>query len=499
MYNLTRGLSVTAIGIRQPYVTLWRKPQGASARKTIFLDYQYQGGILGARLMFRNKHWSILLATILTFLTSIALIPLSSHVLDIQQILFSSTVQTQYNLAFNQSILADEFDLSGALDIASAITLFQATPPPWMDHYFAYQPFTVPHAPGNGNVSVETTAYSALLDCNVITPDEYTLDAEEYQSIIKFTDRGCFTTQTLANNLAHFLFSSYSEEECAIAAQYSRIGLFAAIYNNASESYPSALTVMSCEPSYWLINGTLTVNLNGDNEPVVLSFLNNSAWELDRPIYWTSFEEQLTNYAVVGSPGTITGDELGRKLYSYALKNSPQNPLDPNTLKDALEKIFPAVHAGILTTLFTSSPQTTGTGTLTSTVYRLFIILWTAAVSMVLILFNLLCNIWILVLSRRYPSILAEEPRGLLANTALAYDSRPDAHQPGIYSAIERFKAQYPAESTVREKMEKDYDIGKLECYFDRESWTIRLKNLPGDDDSLITSANLASRDDRVS
>jgi hypothetical protein len=67
-----------------------------------------------------------------------------------------------------------------------------------------------------------------------------------------------------------------------------------------------------------------------------------------------------------------------------------------------------------------------------------------------------------------HQSILAEEPRGLLACTALAYDSQPDPERPGIYSFIERFKGSHPTESAVRQRIEHLYDIDEMVCYFDR-------------------------------
>jgi hypothetical protein len=218
---------------------------------------------------------------------------------------------------------------------------------------------------------------------------------------------------------------------------------------------------------------------------------------LSRPSYWLNFEQEIVDYAVIDSSGRIIGDELGRRVYSYAMAKNPKNILDPDTLKGGLETVFTAVYAGLLTDVFTPTPQTSFPATLTAPVYRLFVVTVIATIIMFFLLFNLLCNMWILFRSRRYPSILTEEPRGLLATTALAYDSQPDAQRPGIYNAIERFKAGYPAESAVREKMEEVYDVDEMTCYFDRETRTVRLRNFPGDGEAMITSANLARRDDR--
>jgi hypothetical protein len=498
LYNLSRGLSVAATGVRQPYVTLWRKPDGAPARKTIFLDYQFQGGILGARRMLRNRHWSILAATLLSFLTSVAIIPLSSHVLEVRHTSFNSTVQVQYNSSLNETIFDGPFNLLGALDIASAVIVYQAAPPPWMDRLYAFRPFTLSNPPINGSVTVETTAYSAVLDCRIITPDQYLLDSSGNFPNVKFTDRGCSTSQYLNNDdFAPLVFLSFSEESCTIEAQFSRIGLLAASYNNASQS-TTALCIVSCEPSYWQVNGSLTVSLDGGSEPLVSSFRSSSPWDLFRPTYWKFFESYLVSYAVIDQTRYISGDELGRKVYGYAQEKSPQNILDPETLKGGLEDVFTAVHAGFLkTNIFTATPPTSFPATLTTPEYRLFVVAATAAVILCFMLFNLLCNIWLLVRSRRYPSILAEEPRGLIATTALAYDSRPDAEQPGIYSAIQRFKGRYPDDNAVREKMEKmkkHYDVDNMVCYFDQETWTIRLRNFPRDDDEMTTSTNLTRR-----
>jgi hypothetical protein len=395
MYNLTRGLSVTAAVVRQPFVTLWGKPNGAPARKTIFLDYQFQGSILGVRLMFRNRHWSILAATVLTFLTSIAIIPLSAHVLEVRQTSFISTVQIEYSSTFNEDGYNGTSNILGALDIASAITGFQASPPPWMDLLFGYRPFTLPNAPRNGSVTVETAAYSALLDGNIINPDEYIIDSSSAVPTIPFADRGCTTKQFLNNGHSAAIFAySYAEESCSIEAQYSRVGFLFGTYINSSQLGLADIRAVSCEPSYWQVNGSLTVSLRTAGEPLVSSFRNNSPWDSIRPVYWKAFEEDVVNYAVIDPTGYLSGNELGRKVYNYALATNPQNPFDPNTLKGGLKSVFTAVHAGLLKTdPFTAAPQTSFRATLTTPVYWLFVVTATAVVIMCFMILNLLCNI----------------------------------------------------------------------------------------------------------
>ena len=56
-------------------------------------------------------------------------------------------------------------------------------------------------------------------------------------------------------------------------------------------------------------------------------------------------------------------------------------------------------------------------------------------------------------------------------------------------------KARYPDERAIRMKMKTAYDVDKMVCYFDRETGTIRLKHFPGNDDAMITSANVARPD----
>ena len=248
-FGLLWGIFVIEFGVRQPFVTLFK---GGSARKTILLDYRFDGDIWGImdRTIWSNKHWAFSIATILTFSMPIIIVPLSSQVYQSRSTKLISKTSLVYSHSFNDST-TDSPDLLGPFAVASAINTYGSIPPPWMDLLYAYPPFSSSSLPSNGSIMVNTTAYSALLDCQIMNLDDYTSNTSENMTTVKVNDRGCSTSQEIILVQSSGIYSSvYPVDGCTEDAQFSRLGLIAGVIN------PNLVitAVVSCIPSYWTSN-----------------------------------------------------------------------------------------------------------------------------------------------------------------------------------------------------------------------------------------------------
>ena len=480
---------MAASGTRQPFVTLWKG--GRSARKTILLDYQVNGGIWAVLnwSMGRNRHWAIMFSTALTFTMSIAIVPLSSHIYQLKSTAFTSSIPLTYSTSFNQNGLNSTLNLFAAFGIASAITSYGSSPPSWMDALNAYPQFSTSTLPSNGSISVNTTAYSALLDCRILGPTDYTTSTPNNGTTLQITDRGCTITQIInAPYYASVYSMAWTEEACNSAS--GRLGLLVVTLENGSSVDLKDFTVISCIPEYWTSNGSLTVSLRPGNSPLVSSYQNNTQLVGISDFYTKEFEAQLSEYSVV-DPQTemeISSNELGRLVYLYAMQKTPGSPLDSQTLLNGMELIFPAIFAALATTqLFVPATSTTETATLSQAVNRIVVVPATCIIVIAIMFLILVSNIWLFVNARHDDSMLQEKPVGLLSSAVIAHDYCQDSStaatdditaEQSLDRFVQTFHGDNRSVTKIRKEVSDAYDIDKSVCYYDKDLGIIRVKGL---------------------
>jgi hypothetical protein len=483
-YGALWQMLVEVSGVRYPFVALL-KDGGRSARKTILLDYRFDGGFWGLCKMRRNKHWAFLLATLLQLALTLVITPLSSHVYESKSTTSTSSVPVDFPTTYNADAVDSLSNLIGPLAIASAITTYGSTPPPWMDLLYAYPPFTA-NFPANGTVSVQTTAYSASLDCRVLGPSDYSSKAQNNNvTSITLSDRGCTATPLIQPSEDAIIYSTvWTEQSCSANAGSARLGLLAASVGQQL----SELSVISCVPYYWTSNGTLEVSLRTNSTPLVSSYENKTPWTSSRPAYADAFENELSLYAVVDPTKELSTNQFGTLIYQYSLAKNPNNPLDSTTLMNGTQNLFASIHAALaVNKLFVPGASIKGTGNLSQSVMKLYTIPTTCIILIAAIVLHTISNIWLFAKARQNASILTEEPTGLLSAAAMTYDSRNiGALAPrgdGVQDFIEQFRAQYGGIEEIHEKALKDYEVNDSKCYYDRNLGVIRVnlnrRNIP--------------------
>lgn len=139
---------------------------------------------------------------------------------------------------------------------------------------------------------------------------------------------------------------------------------------------------------------------------------------------WRLFEAGLHEDFTFDATNTISSTDFGRLVYTYAKTMNPISPLEPNVLQAATENLFASAYA-VLTNAFlfqNDSSQPTFEGTSSSFSSRLFVYSPVAYTLIVLLAFLATCTIATLVYGRR-PSILCEEPKGLLSYAGILHGS----------------------------------------------------------------------------
>jgi Protein of unknown function (DUF3433) len=479
VFQLFWGIIVVEFGVRQPFVTLFQG--GGSARKTILLDYHFDGDIWKAWRILKNKHWSFLFATILNLVLMVIIVPLSSHVYQLRSTFFTSMVSLTFSHSFDDNINGTP-DLIGPFSLASAINTYGSTPPPWMDSLYAYPPFSGSLIPSNGSIKVNTTAYSALLDCQIMGPDDYTSIISGNSTFLNINDRGCTSRQeAIPGQPSQILCTVYHEPGCTQDAQYSRIGLLAGAFTPALINF----TVVSCIPTYWTSDGIIDVSLRLNAEPLVSSYQNTTEWIPSRPFYSTSFEDNLAQYNVIDPILHLQANQFGSITYQYANTKNPNKPLDSATLMRGMEDLFASIHAAYaLTDLFIPAQSKLIPGTLSQSISRVFVVPITAIILIILMVLIMISNVQLYSKTKLDKTMLSEEPIGLLAAASLTSDpgshnnTNIEGNSDSITDFVRKFRQDNPGAKTIREKVLKEYDVDNSFCSYDSSTGVIRVESL---------------------
>ncbi|TKA80724.1 hypothetical protein B0A49_01141 [Cryomyces minteri] len=425
LYRLMWESAVSGSVDRQPFVELKRE-KGASPRLSILLDYRAYPSLYTWAIAFRNGHFLLGFCILLSLLLSIAVVPLSAHLCATAVVLANTTVPAKLTTSFNDSAFTSRTDLLPVFGLASASSLYGGNPPAWASKEFAFQAFSIEATqPPNINVTVGETAYSAYLDCSVLTASDYTASftrqtADGGTLAVKATDRGCSVANSLAvSNLTSTYVQTWSTIDCAAKAGYSRPGVLAGLYAADSPDLLSNFTIISCIPSYWMTSGLLSANMGSAQAPSVISFAyNDSDVHSTRPdAMWRIFENGLHEAITIDSTSKFSTTEFGRLIYIAATQSDSDSPLSPRVLSDATARIFNSIYATLAATvLFQPAASPTGVQGIYSANTTRLVIVSSVAYTIAAALFAiLLCTVGITVYAHTHPSVLFEEPVGLLS------------------------------------------------------------------------------------
>jgi Protein of unknown function (DUF3433) len=271
---------------RQPFIELRRdKSQAASAECTILLDYEAHPALWKWFIAFRNRYIHLGM----TFLLSLAMWivpPLGAHLFTVTTVPFNSTVTVTSSSAFNFSANSAYFDVRPAFDDSLVTQLYGGYPLPWTTTEYAFSPFNTDGEARSSNLTANTTAYSAYLDCQAYASSQSetiysTPDGSD--SVTMYTiDRGCPVSGQLKTVNGTTLYGyTFSIQNCSYESGISRSGIYAATYDPIAPEHISNLTLISCISSYWQTVGNLTVSITPNQGPTFIAFSPDSKKETD--------------------------------------------------------------------------------------------------------------------------------------------------------------------------------------------------------------------------
>jgi hypothetical protein len=482
LYRLIWESIVSAAANRQPYVEL-RKPKqkAGNAGCSIMLDYQSYSSLYGWVIAFRCGHWILGLCMVLNIILSILLVPITAHLLIAGSIYIGSDILVNPSGTFNTSLFTPKTDAQPAIIAATAHLVYGANPPPWVTTEYAFEPFSIPNV-ATGNIAIDVNAYAGYLDCQLISPSEYTISTATRISI-DLDDRGCRVPTLLlpvsvSNSSARVgseetIYSkTWSWDQCGDKAHNSRIGLWVGgDSTDASSTGNLNVSIISCIPSFWKTRGALTLSLVRGASTFFFEPLPN-ATELE-PRSFQTLVLDLPDFQYFDPTATFLTDAFGRAVFEYSSMKYPDAPLNGAGLVSSTQEVFTSMFAFLAgTTLLQRTPAATpATATLLVNKTKLFVSTRVAYTLVVMCSLVFGCNILLIWYVEAYPSCLREEPRGLLRMAGILEKSN-------LSNIVSEFTQKHPNENNMQEFMKRSYSVKDSICYYNPENDRIMVEGL---------------------
>ncbi|KAK4100618.1 hypothetical protein N658DRAFT_91095 [Parathielavia hyrcaniae] len=408
-----------SLAARQPYVDL-ADARGAAAASSVLLDYQCTPTPWRWLRALRLGHTTVGLATLMGLILQYIATPFAARLF--------TTEAANARVAIVQG----------------------ENPVPWANDEFAFRPFSAT-APREGSyyMAANTTAYSAYVNCEVISDYTMSLERQEPESgdaggvvRVAATDRGCeFSDEFRVSGVgSNIFFITGQRLDCSQAAHYSRFFFTAGQYAPASPYLLSNISVISCATDYQAVNGTLEVAVTSSSAaPNIRSFTrlrgNDTSNSVRRGTSWQVIERGMLNPVVLNPSGVWSTSEFGVTIVYVAEKMAgSEGLLAPAVLLEAISRVFTATYAmGMATGTFDPlEAEETVTGTVWTPATRLLVVDWAAYLIASLLLTVLVLSGWVSWHAYHTRSILTEEPEGLLAMAGLLDGSELTALVPHI-------------------------------------------------------------------
>ena len=479
IYRTMWESTVTAFADRQPYVDL-KKQGGRPPRSTIMLDYKAESFFHGWIVAIQNRHLLLGACMLSSVVLTLFIVPLTSFLFTTSSFTSNTTFPLHFETVFNSNVL-EKFpnfpDLRLPLNAAAVMRIQDAGRLPWTDGEYAFPKFTPQLNIGEGNATLETTAYSARVDCitipesqyrkTILTPGDTGIPAVFIT--VTANDRGCSISHSiyLAVNSdpvsTKIILRIWPTVACSADAGWSRFSIMTGLYMNESGSLTN-FSLISCIPSYWVTPGTLVATLDSLSAPLLRSFTPypSSTSEFRPEGLWSFFETGILDPNCVEPASNMDANEFGRYAYRIASKINPVSPLHPEAMASAAQMLFNTTFAVFASTdLFkpASSPLNS-TGIYSMDEIRLIVVSPVAYVILGVLGTVALLNIFLFYYARQ-ESILYEEPVGLLSMAGIL-------HKSDVNTMIERvaLEADFNGKTT-QAVLKKEGKLDEQRYYFE--------------------------------
>jgi hypothetical protein len=495
LYGLVWAMVVADSATRQPYVELMRRgpdTRGATPFRSIMLDYNAIPAWKSWVVALRNKQAHLGVGMLLALLVSNVLSSLAAHLLVQQQAQFSTTSPiTSTSSGFDPSLLDSKTNLQPFIDVATAVQAYNTSPPAWTTETYAFGRFALTDkgVADSANVTANTSAYSARLECETIRPADYRSKLGELVDdtrglTVDFTDRGCAVSQflSLSPNTPTYAATWYAR--CP-DSDVNRFGIFAGRYSASSATGLADLSVTSCVPTYWQTNGSLTMSYaatNGDTSSSAaysyLDFDGHSRTQID-PGLQVVFEDALRDYTIFNPAAAAMTDAVGYAVYSAAQRRRTPQTGFPGAaaIRQSTQAVYATVFAAMTSSVLlpeSGSKTSSDSGIVTTTKNRLFVastIAYIFAASMAVVV---ACHVVLFWYGQRHHTPLDEEPVGLLG--AAKFLRRSD-----LAAIVDDFEERHTRDGQLAHMqayMRRHFPLRRSACWWDERERRIRVVGL---------------------
>jgi hypothetical protein len=467
---------VAATAERQPFVELNHHEQDANvknAKLTILLDYPSCALFYSWAVAFLNGHLRLGFAMLVQLVVSVSLVSLAGNLFRANASQSSSPVPLDSLVAFDVSQLKTSTDLQPAIDIANAIHLYGAAPPAWMTTSHAIEPFSPVQQDVLGNISVDTSVYSASFNCNIIDRSDLNMTfiprgvASLGEEAIAFIDRGCdVVNQGFPVSSAYTTYAVSWYQDCPLLGLSNwddRLGVFLGVYSATDPTRLANFITISCIPSYHNASASVKMSFATNGQPQVISISPNATHEMLQQNF-EALHSSLHQYTTFDVSGTYKSDAFGRSVHTLAQMLSESSTLDPESALNATETVYATLFAALAETqlMYTQQSPKSMTGNLTSAITRLYVVVPIACAMLALLFLMWICSIGIFTQTYTTTSILKEDPVGLLGRAVVLLQS-------DIFAFISDVLKDNPAQMEVVKLVKDKYTVKESICFFDHD------------------------------
>ncbi|CZR57693.1 uncharacterized protein PAC_07582 [Phialocephala subalpina] len=452
LYRTMWESTVAAFADRQPYVDL-KKARGRPAKATIMLDYKTKPVLWVYMLAFQNKHYLLGFCLLASVLLGLLVVPLVAFLFTTDSFASNTILSVSTLTIFDPNVVYPDLpDLRLSLNSAAAMRLQDARGPPWTDGEFAFPKLLTSTSTGDGNATIEATAYSSDIDCKYMPESDYTkmvvppgTPGLPRATTIQITanDRGCeivgeISVTTIpefpdspevpgvpALNPPQNNLKVWSTLTCSVDSGWARLSMLTARHVNSSTGITN-FSLISCIPSYRMTPGTLVATTSVSSELSLKTFTPHlSNMTTFRPALLSRFFElNIPEFNCFDQLRNVDADEFMRNVYSIAAKRLPDSPLLPEAIIDAASVLWSTTFAVLASTeLFKPSNHLiNGTGIHSVEVSRLIVVSPIAYIILSVLIVVALLNVSLFFYASQ-ESILLEEPVGLVSAAGILHNS----------------------------------------------------------------------------
>lgn len=492
LFSLGYAATVAATAERQPFVELYgqlkHRKDSKNAKLTILLDYPSQANFYSWYIaIFLNHHFLLGAGILLQVIVSIFIVPLTSNLFRAKPSQHASLIDLVSPSELNVSTLRLATDLQPAMDIASAVHAYGASPPAWMTTEYAIESFSPVEDGKTGRIIVKTSVYSATVNCRSVPRAEMNIHldgsdaARVGNNLINFVDRGCSViNQGFAVSPDTPRFALTWNQKCSgTDASQDRIGVFIGTYSEINPDRLGELVTVSCIPSYYQWTASVRMQFDDAKDPQVIDVDPQAKAEIFSDNF-RAFHSTITLYQTYDASNSFKSDAFGRTVFYYAQKLNTASSVNHTSIVEATRTVYKTLFAALAQSQLMARRDIPEQlyGQLLQSRTRLYVVAPVAYAMITLLALMLICSIGIFVVATTVKTGLKEEPIGLFGRAAVLLKSE-------VFTLVEDVRRDHAGEKSLVKVLKKRYTIEKSRCFFERE---------PGTDNHVLKVRDLSPK-----